>query len=228
MSACERCPVHTRAVANRTKCELYDAYDLQQGKYVFNLAKFDPSRLWSLNELKDGKKVGNFFGPFYESQESAMFFFSPKSAVELDIGSYEYEEEETSIVDGHVFGLVTVTAEETPTNVSHTRGKTHYRVKKNLGSKLAGISFENFTTGEITFSYEEGDMCQGETRYSTNITFVCDKSVQSMSRVTHQTASTSKGLECANSFVWRSPYACSECMLNETVKYYVTFRHDFP
>lgn len=188
---------------------------------MFNLVKFDPTRQWSLNELKDGKKVGNFFGPFFDSQEGAMYFFSPRDAVEFDIGAYEYEEEDTSVVEGHVFGLVTVRGDETPANLSRSHSRTHYRMKKNMGARLANVWFANLTSrGEITFEYAEGDICEGETRFSTRITFVCDKSEQSMSHVTHRSSNASR---CINNFEWRSPYACSQCKLNETVKYVVLF-----
>lgn len=175
MSACEPCPAHTHDTENRTRyaaavytvldsCKLYDAYDFD-GRYVFNLIKFDRA-------LKDGKKLHNLFGPFSSGQQdSTIYFFSPEATVDFAIDTYEYEEDVSmSIQQGHVFGLVSA-----PT----ASGRTHSRIKRNMGSKLGGLWF---SPGNFTVEYVSGDICEGRVRFKSYISFVCDTSAPTVVR----------------------------------------------
>ena len=172
------------ALYHHNRCELYDAYDIE-GEYVFNLIKFDSVKRWTLSELTGIQKVDNFVGPFNDAQETAMYFFSAKDAAKFEIDAYEYEEEGDSIEDGHIFVLQTVRDESELTSVDQSRTKTHYRIKRNLGSQLTNIKFGDWKNGEIMLEYGEGDICEGDTRFYTRISFVCDKSEKSLSHVVH-------------------------------------------
>jgi len=103
-----------------------------------------------------------------------MFFVSLVSPMEFDIEKFGYEEDEDSIEVGHVFGLV---REEDIENYYVREGitKSHYRVKKNLGSKLEKIDFSQIDSGVIKLTYKDGDMC-GTERYKAQILLICEVS----------------------------------------------------
>lgn len=182
MNICEKCPIHTRSTPNHTRCELYDAYAINNN-YVFNMIKFDSARNWSLDELKDLKKTSNFFGPYQEPSGKTMFFFSLEKPSTFEIEKYEYEETDDSVEDGHIFALVSIS----PTENTPSSRKTHYRQIRNLGSHFESINFSNISQGgsELTIAYKDGDICDGDVRYSSQITIACDKSTKSLSQLVY-------------------------------------------
>ncbi len=227
MSICEACPAHTHSTAGRTKCELYEGY-IFGNEYMLNMVKFASTRNSSINELKDTAKSGSFFGPFFNDALAEMYFFSLSKPMEYDVEKYEYEEDAVTVDEGHVFALMTGEKEDVVTSKDSLR-KTHYRVKKNLGSKLQSVDIKNISMGEVTLEYVDGDQCEAGRRYSSRVKLACDKSVQSLARVesavdpnSSTDSSSSHAVECIHNFVWRTPYACSQCKLSEAVKYYVS------
>lgn len=226
MEVCKKCPLHTHASHNGTHCELFDAY-LIQNTYLFNLLKFDLNRKWNRDEVKDRRKEGSFFGPFIDPAESSYYFLSPKAPVEFDVESYEYQKSPNGVRKGYVFGLA-IAKDNYDLSSETTRRKIHYRVLQNLGSELSTVNFSNWEKGEFTFEYSDGDICNKGERYSSRIKFVCNKSIFSISNI--EIVDTGNGkflnreLECMKEFVWETPYACSECRYNETMKYLVYLR----
>jgi len=147
------------------------------------MLKFDPLRKWTDGEPKEHKRAGNFFGPFNDPFDNSLYFFSPRKIIEFDTELYEYEENLNDLQNGHIFALVIVKNEENIENTNAATNRGHYRIKKNLGSKLLAINYENYTESEIMFRYGEGDICKGNQRYETKITFVCDSHMLSASRL---------------------------------------------
>lgn len=227
---CEACPAHTRSTPDRTRCELFEVYNFAK-KYMLNMVKFDSTRNVSVNELKDTARSGSFFGPFYAA-ESHMYFFSLFRPMEYDVEKYEYEaddDDDNTVQEGHIFLLETL--DKQATSVSDTREtlrRTHYRARRNLGSRLQGIDTSQLAAGEVTLRYVHGDPC-GEGRHEARIRLICDRTVQSLSHVESLDGSRiahcgfTPDVVCVHNFVWRTPYACSQCKMDETTKYYVSF-----
>lgn len=165
----------------KNRCELYDAYAIED-KYMFNMIKFDSARNWTLNELKDLKKISSFFGPYNDNSGSSMFFFSLEKPSVFDVENYEYEETDESVEEGHIFALVTINSSQSLQESQSSR-KTHYRSIKNLGSRFRALDISNWSQGEIGLEYEEGDVCEDDIRYSSKIKIICDKKSPSLSQL---------------------------------------------
>lgn len=145
------------------------------------MIKFDSSRNWTLNELKDLRKEASFFGPYQDLSGSIMFFFSLEKPVVFDVEKYEYEESDDTVEEGHIFALITVNSSQ---NLMQTNSrKSHYRTIRNLGSHFRSLNISNLSPGEMVFGYEDGDICEDETRYSANIRIICDKNSTSLSQL---------------------------------------------
>ena len=133
----------------------------------------------------------DFYGPFYNNNSTALFFFSLKNPVEYNEDKYEYEEEPKSIQEGHIFALFTIEKTEAKQVgiMQEQMRKTHTRVKRNMGSVLKSLDIEQLKNGQITLNYAKGDEC-GKGSYETSITLKCDKSVQSLTQVEYQSESS--------------------------------------
>jgi hypothetical protein len=106
---------------------------------------------------------------------------SLSSPVEFDVEKFGYEEDEDSIEDGYIFGLI---RGEVIGNHYIKEGviKSHYRVKKNLGSKLEKVDFSQVSAGIIKLTYKDGDVC-GTKRYKTQIQLLCEVSEKTSAKL---------------------------------------------
>lgn len=113
-----------------------------------------------------------------------MFFVSLANPVKYDVERFGYEEDAEGIEDGHVFGLIA--GEETGNRyIKEGVLKSHYRVKKNLGSKLEKVELkEVVSSGNVKLVYKDGDVC-GSTRYKTVINLICDMTEKTSGKLEH-------------------------------------------
>jgi len=181
---CHKCPLHTHSTDYRSHCALYSAYNINN-EYILNLDKFDSAKNVTILDLKETSQDGSFFGPFNIKNNTAMIFMSLARPMEYDVEKYEYEDLANSIEEGHIFELLSgERIDANPVNNKEGMKKTHYRLKKNLGSRLESVDFKNYTEGRITLKFVEGDKC-GKQHYETNVILVCDKTVQSLNKLEH-------------------------------------------
>ena len=179
MDLCAPCPIHTRPNNIQSDCELFDGYEINS-QYLFTLAKFDSHRTLTANEIYENLRSGSFLGSFYDDNENAYYFFSPKIASVFDSNLYEYTEDGTEVTKGYIFELIRMNdVYDIPYN-EERKSRSYYRKKRNLGSKLKAIDPTNWEKGEITIEYEDGDICSQGNRYSSKIHFVCEKSISTI------------------------------------------------
>ncbi len=188
MDACYECPGHTFSTPSRTtyrparfylsgyRCDLYDLYNIDQ-RYLLNMHKFDSTRNATVGETKNIRRTGSFFGPFRNSARSSVFFLSLQRAAKFDADKYEFQHQHGTLDRGHVFALVSAPEEETETQL-----KTHYRVRRNLGSKLTGIDVKAMER-QIVLEFGDGDYCQGMVRHRTKVILMCNKNRDAFSEV---------------------------------------------
>lgn len=143
---------------------------------------FDSTKTAKTINFPTTRRYGSFFGPFNEgdsskiSENSTMFFVSLVNPMEFDVEKYEYEEDESSIDVGHIFGLFPEEEIESG-NFREGIAKSHYRIKRNLGSTLKSIKFDKAKSeGKIVLEYEDGDPFNGS-RCTTKINLICDSSI---------------------------------------------------
>ena len=165
-----------------SRCKLYHAYNINN-QYVLNMIKFDSVHNIKPSELKGLTKSESFFGPFFDSKKTSLFFFSLVRPISYDVERYQYESSTGNLEEGHVFALLPETNEHQHVSLlkEPIRTSTHY-IKKNIGSKLEKIDLSNWSKGAITLIYSEGDAC-GNTRYSSYVTLECETTAPSFSRV---------------------------------------------
>lgn len=190
-------------------CELYDAY-VVDNDYLLNFIYFDPTANSSVKEVKGIDRQGSFYGPF---DEKLMIFLSLQKPFLFDVENFEYEEMEDSIKEGHIFALETIQQKKEISSSTHL---SHYRVLRNLGSRLKSFGISNWIEGKVFLLYEDGDMCNESSRYSTEIILVCDKNNQQFTNIIPY-----ENADCIKKFIWKTRFACSLCKLNETIQYQV-------
>jgi hypothetical protein len=164
------------------------------------MIKFDSTENLISEDLKLVAQTGSFFGPFPNKNDSILFFLSLSKPMEYDVDKYEYEENDESIQEGHIFALISSakTGDEGIGSIKQPHKKTHIREKRNLGAKLKSIDVSNLKNEEITLQYGDGDAC-GKEKYQVNVTLVCDKRVSSLTNVEYlQNSSTSNILNNLN------------------------------
>lgn len=200
METCEKCPKNTRPNNERTKffpniintrCLLYDGYDIN-GNYMLHMINFD-STYENNSSLPTNsiQKTRKFFGPITNDNKSSIFFFSLSKPTEYNIENYEYDEE--SISEGHIFALFTFTKHtEERKGISQIQmQKAHVHEKKNLGSRLSFLDLSHSEEGNIILNYDEGDICE-DGKHKSQVTLTCDKTVGKQNEIEYlQNYSTS-------------------------------------
>lgn len=101
-----------------------------------------------------------------------MFFVSITTPTQYDVHRYGYEEDEDSLQTGHIFALITGEAIGSH-YIKEGVVKSHYRVKKNLGSRLEKVDLNKATSGTIILKYRDGDICKSD-RYKSSVELICD------------------------------------------------------
>ena len=182
------------------------------------MTKFDSSVEATILDLPMASQDGSFFGPF--KAKNTMIFISLTNPVKYDIDKWEYEEHGEIIEKGHIFALFSVEDQDTKIlSTNENEAKPHYRLKKNLGSVLKNANFGGVLNDNvIKLDYDEGDYCENGKRYQTTIRLVCDMNSTFEEQFIYLQSDSSI---CNYEFIWRTPFACSQCRLNETTKYYV-------
>jgi len=220
------------------RCELYDAYNVNND-YMFNAIKFDPANSPPLSNNKEIMRSESFYGPFtnVNNTKTTHFFFSLARAMAYDVEKYQYDSIEDAIYEGHVFGLFTAPLNHEHVTNSHSDEKAyrHY-LKYNLGSLMDEMDLSEIYNGKITFKFSKGDYCDTDgsakenepdnenaaNRYSSTVTLICDKKVDSLNNVEVLPSSDRIFIEiriikdCHYDLVWRTPYACSQCKNSES------------
>ena len=146
-------------------------------------------------------------GLLQETKNQLISFLLQKPR-KFDADQEEFRKIENAVEEGHIFALFP--SRKNVEDSGEIRRESHFRVKKNIGSRLA--SFQEKTKGkrEIELRYVGGDICYGDATYESVINLVCDKAFESFRQM-----QTDK---CTFGFTWHTPLACSQCKFDEASK----------
>jgi len=209
MNECHKCASHTIPNDDRTGCELYDAYEIND-KYMFNIFKFDVNEDFSKYSSSKYFSTGGFFGPIFFDDNESIFYLSPTIPRRFSSYFYEFEEElDFNNEDSYVFALLHINVSEqriyNQKNIKAQKNSSHYRALRSFGTEIGKVKLNQLGNIIASVTYINGDKCHEnpQLNYTSTINFVCDKSAN------HFSPKISTFKNCHMDILWKSPFACS-------------------
>ena len=225
---CIECPPYTYYDGN--KCLLNEVIFQENDKLRFNLYPIKEYIFRLCNDQSGLLCYDNaFIGPisdFNQKENSIqrnLFFISLFEPKNINITDFTYNEDLTSIKNGHIFGLFTVNQPQMNNEFFLNPNLTYdnTKLKKNLGKSIKKIEIvdqerNSFTELGLLMEFNEGDACitDKNKNYKVYLYLKCNKFEISSPKLINI-----KDNNCTYIFEWNSPYACKNCIVQDLITY---------